>query len=89
MKVRAFQIEHELNLEVFQFLYVNGYACKKNVDTTYSDVVMEYSIDFLNGTCRGHIVLDDEGKEIFKNIIYKWLLEEPKPLKPVSNEVIM
>lgn len=89
MKVRAFQIEHELNLEVFQFLYVNGYTCKKHIDTTYSDVVMEYSIDFLNGTCRGHIVLDDEGKEIFKNIIYKWLLEEPKPLKPVSNEVIM
>lgn len=71
-------ILHQIGVEVFQHLHANGITFDFHPENYYGDMTMKYSIDFLNGTERGQIILDKEGKEQFINRINYCFMLEPE-----------
>lgn len=71
-------ILHQIGVEVFQHLHANGITFDFHPENYYGDMTMKYSIDFLNGTERGQIILDKEGKKEFINRMNYCFLQEPE-----------
>lgn len=71
-------ILHQIGIEVFQHLHANGITFDFHPENYYGDMTMKYSIDFLNGTERGQIILDKEGKKEFINRMNYCFMQEPE-----------
>lgn len=71
-------ILHQINNEIFQYLHLNGITFDYKIENYYGDMTLKYSIDFLNGTERGQIMLDKEGKREYKNRMKYCFMQEPE-----------
>lgn len=82
-------ILHQINMEVFQHLHANGITFDFHPENYYSNMTMKYIIDFLNGTERGQIMLDPNGKQEFINRMNYCFMLEPERYDRPRNTLIM
>lgn len=82
-------ILHQIDIEVFQHLHEHGITFDFKVENYFSDMTLKYSIDFLNGTERGQVMLDEEGKKQFINRMNYCFMLEPERYDRPRNTLIM
>lgn len=75
---RPLEILNQINKEITQHLHLNAITFDYKIENYYGDMTLKYSIDFLNGTERGQIMLDKEGKKEFKNRMNYCFMQEPE-----------